>query len=226
MSELPRNLEKLAFRLDCMAMRVVQSVHDALRAISASDVTAGEQVEEEDANIDQEEVAIERECIRLLALFQPTAVDLRRICCVIKINNDLERIADIAAHLGRRVKHLLATETRTSQYSTYAPLEELTRQILNVTLRTLNAGDAQLPQQVIVVDRQLHTAYKAFTRDVLDDARLNGNVDEALTLVLLGRSLERIGDHCTNIAEDVYFLLTGEIVRHSDMLRIAAGDEA
>lgn len=226
MSELAKNLDKLAFRLDCMAMRVVQAVHDALRAISANDVIAGEQVEEEDANIDQEEVAIERECIRLLALFQPTAGDLRRICCVIKINNDLERIADIAAHLGRRVKHLLATETSADQYSSYEPLVKLTWQIMNVAVRSLNASDAQLPRQVIAVDQQLHAAYKAFTRDVLDDARLNGNVDEALTLVLLGRSLERIGDHCTNIAEDVYFLLTGEIVRHSDMLRIAANNES
>lgn len=226
MSELAKNLEKLAYRLDCMALRVVQSVNDALRAVSSGDIFAGEMVEEEDVAIDQEEVAIERECIRLLALYQPTAVDLRRICCIIKINNDLERIADIAAHLGRRVRHLGATNTTAEDFAAYPALAELTRQVLNVTLRTLNAADSKLPRQVIALDRRLHSSYKAFVRDVLDDARIHGNVDEALTLTLLGRSLERIGDHCTNIAEDVYFLLTGEIVRHSDMLKIAATDES
>lgn len=219
MSELQKNLEKLTLRQDRMGIRVAQAVNDALKAIAVKDVAAGEHLDEDDSVIDREEVEIEQECINLLALYQPTAIDLRRICCIIKINNDLERIADIAARLGRRVKHILASEIRLEDHPSYGPLVAATRDILGMTIRMLNSTDAELPRQVIAADRQLDSAYAAFTRDVLDAGRQATNIDAALTLVLLARSLERIGDHCTNIAEDVLFLITGDIVRHSASLK-------
>jgi phosphate transport system protein len=76
-----------------------------------------------------------------------------------------------------------------------------------------------LPRQVIAADRRLDSAYAEFAREVLDAGRQATNIDVALTLVLLARSLERIGDHCTNIAEDVLFLVTGDIIRHSESLK-------
>jgi phosphate transport system protein len=219
MSELQKNLEGLALRLDRMGMRVAQAVNDGIRAMGDRDVAAGEEVDENDALIDQEEVEIERECINLLALYQPADVDLRRICCIIKVNNDLERIADIAARLGRRVKHIIASSVRLGDYPSYDPLVVVTRDILAMTVRMLNSTDAELPRQVIAADRRLDSAYAQFVREVLDAGRQAKDIDAVLTLVLLARSLERIGDHCTNIAEDVLFLVTGDIIRHSASLK-------
>jgi len=220
MSELQKNLEKLTLRLERMGLRVVEAVNHAFDAIAQRDVTAGEWIDEDDSQIDQEEVAIEKECINLLALYQPAAIDLRRVCCIIKVNNDLERIADIAARLGRRVKHLTAGNIPLEDYTDYDPMVQATRDILGKTIRMLNSGDADLPQQVIEADCKLDAAYAAFTRQVLDAARRSTDVDAALTAVLLARSLERIGDHCTNIAEDVFFMNTGDIVRHSNAFKI------
>jgi phosphate transport system protein len=224
MSELQRKLEKLTLRLERMGLRVAQAVDAALRAVAERDIAAGEQIDQADSQIDQEEVEIEKECINLLALHQPAAIDLRRICTIIKVNNDLERIADIAARIGRRVKHLLAGNIPVEDYTGYAPMVEATRNILGMTIRMLNAEDPDLPHRVIQADADLDAAYAAFTRQVLDAARAATDVDAALTLVLLARSLERIGDHCTNIAEDVFFLNTGDIVRHTDAFKTQADD--
>jgi len=221
MSELQKNLERLALRLDRMGMRVAQAVHDGLKAIADRDAAAGEQVDQNDVIVDREEIEIEKECVNLLALYQPTAIDLRRICCMIKVNNDLERIADIAARLGRRVEHIIASEIHLEDYPSYGPLVVATREILAMTVRMLNSTDAELPRQVIAADCKLDSAYAEFTREVLDAGRqaTATNIDATLTLVLLARSLERIGDHCTNIAEDILFFLTGDIIRHSASLK-------
>ena len=219
MSQLQKNLENHSLRLDRMGMRVAQAVNDGLKAIADMDAAAGEQVDENDSLIDREEVEIEHECINLLALYQPTAIDLRRICCIIKVNNDLERIADIAARLGRRVKHIITSKIRLEDYPRYGPLVVATRNILAMTVRMLNSTDAELPRQVIAADHKLDSAYATFTKDVLDAGRQATDIDAALTLVLLARSLERIGDHCTNIAEDILFLITGDIIRHAGGLK-------
>jgi phosphate transport system protein len=131
----------------------------------------------------------------------------------------LQRIADIAARLGRRVKHIIASELRLEDYPSYGPMVVATRDILAMTVRMLNSTDAELPRQVIAADRQLDSAYATFTRDVLDAGRQATGIDVALTLVLLARSLERIGDHCTNTAEDILFLITGNIIRHSASIK-------
>ena len=216
MSELQKHLETLALRLDRMAMRVAQAVDEALKAIRGRDVDAGERIDRNDAAIDHEEVEIERECINLLALYQPKAVDLRRICCMIKVNNDLERIADIATRIGRRVKYLVSADVTLESYSGYEDLERAARNILALTVRMLNSTDTDMPHKVIEADRDVDVAYGAFARSVLESARHQAtDIDTPLTLIILARSLERVGDHCTNIAEDVFFSLTGDIVRHT-----------
>lgn len=216
MPELQRSLEKLALRLDRMGLQVAQVLDSALRAVRAGDAEAGRTIAADDAAFDQEEVEIEKECINLLALYQPKAVDLRRICCIIKANNDLERIADIAARMGRRVKHLAGGAVRLDRYPAFDTLEAAVRRILSMTVRMLNSTEPDLPRQVIEADREVDAAYDRFTRSVLEAARLRPtDIDTPLTLILLARSMERVGDHCTNIAEDIFYLLTGDIVRHS-----------
>lgn len=214
MSELQKRLESLLLRLDRMGLRTEQAVHEALRAVAEGDVLAGEQVDEEDALIDAEEIEIERECVRLMALYQPTAIDLRTLVFAIKANSDLERIADKAAHIGRRVKHLVAEGIRLSDLPEYGDLVRVALDALGRTVRLLSRPEAEAARQVIALDQAINHAYKKLARRALADPGLRADVDRTLTVFLLARALERIGDLCTNVGEDVVFLCTGDIVRH------------
>jgi phosphate transport system protein len=216
MSELQRRTEALLLMLDRMGLRAERAVHEALRAVHDRDIIAGEQVDQDDARLDAEEVEVERECVRLMALYQPTAVDLRTLVFVIKANNDLERIADKAAHIGRRVKHCVAEHVVPQDLAEYADLERLALDVLGRTVRLLSRRDADAARETIALDQRINHAYKKLARRVLEDPEFRGDVDRVLTVFLLARALERIGDLCTNIAEDVVFLCTGDIVRHPD----------
>jgi phosphate transport system protein len=215
MSELQKRLETLLLRLDHMGLRVEQAVVDALRAARESNVAAGQQVEENDIIIDREEVEIEQECIRLLALHQPAAIDLRTICMVIKVNSDLERIADKAASIGGRVKHVVAEHIMLEGYPGFETLAQNALDTLRKTVSFLRTADIEGAHRVIEFDKTVNYSYKNLVRHILDrENQRPGGAEIAMTLILLCRALERISDLCTNIAEDVIFLRTGDIIRH------------
>ena len=216
MPQLQNRLDRLMLRLDRMGMRCQQAVLDAIAAAEERDADAGSLVDEQDAEIDREEVGIEQECIRLLALYQPAAVDLRTICFAIKVNNDLERIADKAASIGRRVKHVAAERIDLAQYPGWTDLVREVTDRLDKTLRAIATRNLDAARAVIASDPNVDAAYGRFVRTALTKERSDpAGVDVVLTLTLLARALERIGDLCTNIAEDVVFLCTGDIVRHA-----------
>ncbi len=215
MSDLQRRLEKLMLRLDYMGMRVEQAYMDALNAIRKTDVEAGMRVHENDSAIDIEEVEIEQECIRLLALYQPAAIDLRKICTIIKANSDLERIADFAAGMGKRVKHLRASNIDLSGNAMFLRLADCVTNALGKTVRMLSVTDTDTAQSVISDDDETDMAHRNFVRSVLDPgSSLPRDAEAVMTLINIAKALERIGDLCTNIAEDIIFLRTGDIVRH------------
>ncbi len=217
MAELQERLEKLLLRLDLMGMRVEQALADALRAIKDGDAKAGLEVDQRDSLIDREEVEIEQECIRLLALYQPAAIDLRTICTIIKVNSDLERIADLAASIGRRIKHVVEDGIDFDLYNSFDLLTESTTDTLGRTVRTLRASDTAGSKGVIDSDDLIDDAYRSFVRSVLDsEGKKTGGVEAAMTMINVAKAMERIGDLCTNVAEDIIFLRTGDIIRHAD----------
>lgn len=215
MSELQRRLDRLTLRLDHMGMRVEQAVVDALDALQNDDVAAGFDVNEKDSIIDREEVEIEQECIRLLALYQPAAIDLRTICTIIKVNSDLERIADLGAGIARQVEPAAWEALALKDSDEFVRLARDTLELLGRTVRMLGSRDADTARAVIEFDRTIDGDYARFLHSVLShEATRPGGAEHAMTLMYLARALERIGDLCTNIAEDVIFLQTGDIVRH------------
>lgn len=217
MSELQARLDKLVLRLDYMGMRCEQAVVDALAAVRAGDIDAGQAVDAGDAAIDREEVEIEQECIRLLALYQPAAVDLRTICTIIKVNSDLERIADLAASMARRVKHVVQDNVSLDQYEAFEHLGQATVDVLGRTVRMLGTRDAAVAQGVIDSDALIDKGYRHLVESVLEhEGRRLGGAGAAMTVIQLAKALERIGDMCTNIAEDIVFLRTGDIIRHRE----------
>jgi len=221
MSELESRLNRLVLRLDHMGMRVEQTVIDALHALRKSDVQAGLAVEQADPVIDREEVEIEQECIRLLALYQPAAIDLRALCTIIKVNSDLERIADLAASMGGRVKHIVADEVALEEYREFEHLAHATVDILGRTIRMLSRTDTDVARKVIESDALIDKGYRHVVQSVLQhqDRRVGG-AGPAMTVINLAKAMERIGDLCTNIAEDIIFLRTGDIVRHAKAFEV------
>ena len=216
MTELETRLNRLSLRLDHTGMRVEQAVLDALEALANGDVSAGEAVNAHDVVIDREEVEVEQECIRLLALYQPAAIDLRTLCTIIKVNSDLERIADLGAAIGRGVKHAVRGNLELGDHPAFNRLRQGTVDILGRTARMLSAGEASNARRIIELDSKVDEEYRMLIQDVLAGLSPDmGDSEAVLTILNLAKALERIGDLCTNIAEDIIFLRTGDIVRHS-----------
>jgi phosphate transport system protein len=216
MSELEHRLESLTLRLDHMGMRAEQAVLDALAAAEKGDVEAGAKVDQVDSVIDREEVEIEQECIRLLALYQPAAIDLRTICTVIKVNNDLERIADKGAKIGRLVKRIVEFRVDLGNDVEFIHLRRDTLDMLGRTTRMLSTRELATARGILEMDPVIDEDNRALIRSALHAKAPSLGVEGVWTLIGLARALERIGDLCANIAEDIIFLRTGDIVRHSD----------
>ena len=170
-----------------------------------------------DWEIDDMEIRVEEECLKILALHQPVARDLRLIVSVIKINSELERIADIAVNIAKRVITINKTKPKECTFSlNYRPMAAKALEMVKTALDALVTEDAAMARKVFLmddeVDQERNNAYKI----VIDEVSLHGDRAACLiNLYLIARHLERIGDRAKNIAEEVIYLVEGEIVRSS-----------
>lgn len=232
--QLFKHLDRLFLKLDHTALLAEQALADSLFAAATMSAEVAQGVIDSDGVIDLREVETERECIRLLALYQPAAIDLRRICFAIKVNNDLERIADHCVSVARFVQMLVGHRTEITEIRSFQPLAESVTEALHQTTRLLAPSpgtpaatqepfDADTPTVKLArwIIRNDKTHVDILFRQYLDEVLAHGNYTDApgmnavYALTSIGRNLERIGDLCENIAEDAIFLKTGEIVRHA-----------
>lgn len=212
---LQREVEKLKKMILALSAVVEESVQRAVRSLEEMDVPLAEQVIGSDDQVDQMEVDLEEECLKVLALHQPVAADLRFIVSVLKINNDLERIADLAVNVADRTLGL-AEERRIEPPFDLAQLARKVEAMLTKSLDALVNFDAALAREVCTLDDEVDAIHKGNYRLVKE--RIRANADEINALVQyisVSRHLERIADLATNIAEDVIYLIEGEIVRHT-----------
>jgi len=230
MSELPQRLDRLFLKLDHMALQVEQILADAIYAVKTGKEDDAQIVIDSDEEIDRSEVEIERECIRLLALYQPAAIDLRRICFIIKVNNDLERIADLCVNLAKMTQIVVAKAIAIQQFPAFEKLAHEVADAYHQTIRLIspqqyeaaeNSQETKMNNQEhawAIIDRdtqQIDVTFREYLDEVLSAEELfRGKANALYALTTMGRALERLGDQCTNIAEDIIFLATGEIVRH------------
>ena len=214
-SALARQIKSLKQRLVQEATFAVGMLEGATDALLRLDVEAAKSVMRRDDEIDREEVHIEEEALRLLALFHPFARDFRSVTTMLRINSDLERVADHAASIAKQATRLAPLGVPVWPTS----LRELTQRVpmmchaLLTTLLTENAGTAD---EIFAVDRQIDSLDKRLFEECLDlmgDDRASRS--RGMLLYRCGRELERVGDLMTNIAEDVVYLVTGAIVRHT-----------
>ncbi len=167
-----------------------------------------------DNEIDHMEVQIEEECLKVLALHQPVASDLRLIIAIIKINNELERIGDMAVSIARRVQ-VIHKKGRGSFTVDYSPMATKVLEMIKMSLDALVTENADFARRIFIEDEEIdalrNKAYKAVVEE------LDADTDHAaalLNMYLLSIHLERIGDRACNIAEEVFYLVEGDIVRN------------
>ena len=208
-----REIENLKKRFLVLGGLVEDRVRKACRVISTRDLEMAEKIISSDWEVDEMEIEIEEECLKILALHQPVARDLRLIIAIIKINNELERIADIAVNISKRVQTITKDSTLAFTID-YSEMSQRVLSMLKMSLDSLVSENADLARQVFFddddVDEMRNQVYHTIVNKMNNEP---GHAACMLNLYLLSRHLERIGDRATNIAEEVIYLVEGEIVR-------------
>jgi len=214
-----RELEKLKKRILSLGAMVEERVYLAIKAIESRDPDLAEKIIRLDHEIDETEVEVEEECLKVLALYQPVAIDLRFIVAVIKINNDLERIGDEAVNIAERIQSIAKYSTISFHFD-YTEMAEIAAAMLKQSLDALVNLDIDTAFRVLTLDDEVDDIQgSAYSR--IKQAMREQNPKEMtylINLYLISRHLERIADHATNIAEEVIYLIEGEIVRHGKYL--------
>ena len=193
---------------------VEESISRSNIALFKQDIALAQKVIVNDAEIDRLEVELEEECLKVLALYQPVAADLRFVVAVLKINNDLERIGDLASNIAKTVSQL----TTTGPLELPEEISRMAKQVEEMVKNSLDAvvkADTNLARQVRreddIVDAGRHTVRKLVMQQIKKDPE---KVEGLLQINSISKHLERIADMATNIAEDVIYMVEGEIVRH------------
>ena len=195
---------------------VEESLRKAMKAMSELDSEAAQMIVDTDPEIDQREVEIEEECLKILALYQPVATDLRFVVAVLKINNDLERIADLSVNIASRAI-ALSKEPNIDA----APIDELNvlaekvQKLFRDSLSSFIELDTNLARKVCAADQEIDDIYKKMYKITQAEIEKNpGHSKQLINYLSVSRNLERIADHATNIAEDVVYMTEGDIIRH------------
>jgi phosphate transport system protein len=211
---LQRDLEYLQRDLLALAASVEEAIHTAIRALQERDADTAQDVIDGDTQIDQEENHIEEECLKTLALHQPVAVDLRRIAAALKINNELERMADLAEDIAERALHL-ARLPAIAMPEGLQRMTDLTTTMVRQSLDAFVNLDSRQARRVCRLDDEVDRYNSDIIQDLIARMRKSPElIEQGLSLFSATRHLERIADHATNIAEDVVYLVEGTIIRH------------
>ncbi len=211
---LLRDLDDLKKRLLLLGGVVEGAIERATTALLDRRTDLAREVIGGDGEVDRREVQIEEDCLKVLALHQPVAADLRFIVAVLKVNNDLERMGDLAVNIAERAVDLaaLTPDWRPPDFGT---MVDTVRRMVRDTLDALIRTDVTLARRVVDADDLVDRIHREMFVGVRQAAGVSvEQVDVALLYLSASRNLERIADQCTNIAEDVIFLVDGEIVRH------------
>lgn len=211
---LQREIDRLKKQILHLGALAEKSVHDAVQALKRRDADLAEDVIQGDTVIDDIEVEIEEECQKILALHQPVAHELRYIIAILKINNDLERVGDLAVNVAERARFLATQEPVHMQFD-FPGMTEKVQAMLRESLDALVHSDVDLAYRVCIADDEVDALHRQMFNQVQDAIRARPDQLEPLIhLLSVSRHLERIADLATNIAQDIIYMINGDIVRH------------
>jgi len=207
-------IEKLKTRVIKMCSLVDEQVQSAIRSVEEENLELAQQVIERDNKVDKYDNKIDKICQKIFALTQPVAMDLRLIMSSLTINNNLERIGDIAVNIAEYIKMI----GKKPSFFKQTNLEEmfiLTKKMLKDSIDAYIAGDEKLAKSVIESDNKLDQLNFDNHKILIEIMKQStDNIESGIALLVTSRQLERLGDHCTNIAEDVFFIVEARLVKH------------
>jgi phosphate transport system protein len=219
---LLRDLEHLKKHLLTMGGMVEEATDLAITAVIDRRRELAEQVLAGDDRIDAKELEIEDECLKMLALHQPVATDLRFIITVLKVNNDLERMGDLAKNIAERAA-FLGELPPIEGAQDFRRMAERVRGMVHECIDALVERDVELARRVCLEDRDVDEENRRRFAQLQQVMKSDpSTVERAVSLLSVSRHLERIADHATNVAEDVVFLVDGEVIRHLRLSRARA----
>jgi phosphate transport system protein len=209
-----REVDRLIEDLIAFGEGIEDQLNIAVNALFDRDNSSARRVIRNDLDLDEVEVEVEEECLKLLALHQPLATDLRQIISVLKINHDLERVGDHASNIGQRVIDLDALPA--IEYpEQIIEMSKQARLMLRMSLLSFVESDKMLTQGVFEMEDELDALHEKIFKKLVKAIQKNPEATEQYLLLLsVCKQLERVGDLSSNIAEDVVYLMSGDIVRH------------
>ena len=207
-------IEKLKKKILKMCSLVDEQVEFSIKAIDENDHELAKLVIERDVKVDKYDVKIEKICQKIFALNQPVAMDLRLIMSAITINTNLERIGDIAVNIAENFLILKSKPDFISR-TKYSEMAKLVKEMIRNAIDSFIQNDPKLAQKVIQTD-PIIDSYNIENHQILIELMKEnpGNIEPAVALLVISRQLERLGDHATNVAEDVYFIVEAQMIKH------------
>lgn len=211
---LDEHLEKLKTRVIKMCSLVDEQVQFAIKAVETDDIELAKMVIERDKKVNKFDNKIDKICQKIFALAQPVAMDLRYIMSSLTINSNLERIGDIAVNIAENVIHM----KHKPEFYSNTKVEEMfkiTQQMLKDSIDAFISSNAELAKKVIISDEivdKLNGENHGILKNIMKQNP--DNIESAIALLVISRELERLADHSTNIAEDVFFIVEAQLVKH------------
>lgn len=208
------HITKLKTRIIKMSSLVEEQLEFAIRAFDEENPKLAEIVREREDKVNKLDRKIEKTCQKIIALSQPVAIDLRLVISALTINTNLERIGDLAEGIARSYL-TIARKPEFLNRTKYSDMTAVVKKMIRQAIDAFNNSDAQLSKNVIEADNQLDSLFAENRKIIIQIMKDNPEtIDQALSVLEICRHLERIGDHSTNIAEDVYFIVEAQLIKH------------
>ncbi len=219
-----REIEHLKEMILELGTIVEETLQNAITALAEGDKETAQQILDDDQRIDMKEVKVEEECLKILALHQPVARDLRYVIAVLKINNDLERVGDLASNIAERVLSVASERDIMAKFD-FGTMLEMVLKMLRLSMNALINQDAATGREVCKLDDEVDRAHEEKFR-IIQEFIIEDPTRAPIYIQYLSvsRYLERIADQTTNIAEDVIYMVEGDIIRH-DKKKLGFQDE-
>ena len=217
MIRLEEEISKLKKMLFEMATSVEEMIAKSIKALKDRNMIMAEEVIKSDAKINEMEIDIDNQCIRILALYHPEAEDLRTVSMIMKINNDLERIGDHAVNIAEKTIYL-ADKPPVKPLIDIPKMADKAIQMLQESLDAFVNKDAELAIEVCKRDDEVDALEPQIVRELV--TYMIGDpqtIDRSLTIILIAREIERVADLATNIAEDTYYIVSGKSLKHHSL---------
>ena len=211
---LHREIDRLKEKILDLGAKVEDLLIKAVKAVSEDSTELANEVIENDKEIDSLELEVEEDCLKILALHQPVAIDLRYIVAILKINSDLERIGDLAGNIAEIVTMKMNADPKNSIFD-FGTMATLSQEMVRQSLEALVNMNVKLAFEVCEKDDRVDEMYYEAREKI--NSEITKNPDKARDFIAhltVYRMLERVGDHATNIAEDIIYMIEGNIVRH------------